>query len=193
MLITITGASGSGKSYISEYLCSLNNDIVHLNIDEVGHQVLDIPEIKKAIWEKFHLERKEDKINRKELGDLVFNSHQKMKQLSDITWKAMENIIDSFIEENKDKIVVLDWILMPKTKYFKTSDINILVQADFNSRIKRAILRDGIDEKAFMEREQATLDFTRNNFDYTIQNDNIDQTRKKVKSIYDKSIISGEF
>lgn len=190
MLITITGASGSGKSYISEFLCSLDKNIVHLNIDEVGHEVLDMPEIKKMISEKFNLKINEEKINRKKLGDLVFNNHQKMKQLSDITWEAMENIIDSFIEENKNKIIILDWILMPKTKYFNDSNINILVQADLSSRMKRAILRDKINKEKFKEREKATLDFTRNNFNYIIKNNDIKQTRKEVKKIYDESIIS---
>lgn len=176
MLITITGSSGNGKSFISEFLCSLDKNIVHLNIDIVGHEVLEMPEIRKVISEKFHLNIKEDKINRKELGDLVFNSHQNMKQLSDITWDVMESIIDNFIEENKDKIIILDWILMPKTKYFNVSNINILVQSDFSTRMKRATRRDEIDESAFREREQATLDFTRNDFDYIIENYDIKQT-----------------
>ncbi len=190
MLITITGASGSGKSSISEFLCSLDKNIVHLNIDTVGHKVLEMPEIRKVVSEKFNLNIKEDKINRKELGDLVFNNHQNMKQLSDITWDVMENIIDNFIKENKDKIIILDWILMPKTKYFNVSNINILVQSDFNTRMQRATRRDEIDESAFREREQATLDFTRNDFDYIIENYDIKQTRKEVKKIYDESIIS---
>ena len=80
MLITITGASGSGKSSISKFLCSLDNNIVHLNIDEVGHEVLDMPEIKKIVSNIFNLKIENNKINRKELGDLVFNNHQKMKQ-----------------------------------------------------------------------------------------------------------------
>lgn len=190
MLITITGASGSGKSSISEFLCSSDKNIVHLNIDTVGHKVLDMPEIKKIVSEKFHIKIKEDKIDRKELGDLIFNNHQNMKQLSDITWKAMEDLIDNFIVENKHKIIILDWILIPKTKYFNDSNINILVQSDFNTRMKRATQRDEIDESAFKEREQATLDFTRNNFDYIIENYDIKQTRKEVKKIYDESIIS---
>ena len=113
-----------------------------------------------------------------------------MKQLSDITWDVMENIIDNFIEENKNKIIILDWILIPKTKYFNISNTNILVQSDFNTRMKRATQRDAINESAFKEREQATLDFTRNDFDYIIENYDIKQTRKEVKKIYDESIIS---
>ncbi len=92
-MITITGASGSGKSSISEFLCSLDEKIVHLNIDTVRHKVLEIPEIKKAVCKKFHLNRTEDKINRKELGDLVFNNHQNMKQ----TIKEVKKIYKSII------------------------------------------------------------------------------------------------
>lgn len=190
MVITITGPSGSGKSYISEYLCSLDKNIVHLNMDTVGHKVLEIPTIRELISKKFGLQLNGENINRKELGDLVFNNHKKMKLLSDITWNEMEHQIDNFIMENKDKVIILDWILIPKTKYFNISDLNILVQSDFRSRMNRAKLRDLIDEDKFKQREQATLDFTRNSFDYLIQNDDILQTRKRVKEIYDKSIIS---
>ena len=190
MVITITGPSGSGKTYISEYLCSLDKNIVHLNIDTVGHKVLEIPAIRELISKKIGLQLNGENINRKELGDLVFNNHEKMKLLSDITWNEMEHQIDNFIMENKDKVIILDWILIPKTKYFNISDMNILVQSDFRSRMNRATLRDLIDENKFKQREQATLDFTRNSFDYIIQNDDILQTRKRVKKIYDKSIIS---
>lgn len=189
MLITITGPSGSGKSYISEYLCSLDKNIVHLNIDTVGHKVLEIPTIRDLICKKFGLQLNGENINRKELGDLVFNNHEKMKLLSDITWNEMEHQIDNFIMENKDKIIILDWILIPKTKYFNISNMNILVQSDFRSRMNRATSRDSIDENKFKQREQATLDYTKNNFDYIIQNDDILQTRKRVKEIYE-SIIS---
>ena len=190
MLITITGASGSGKSSISEYLSSLNNNIVHLNIDTIGHKVLEMPKIIKMISKEFHLNIENDKIDRKELGSLVFNNHENMKKLSDITWNAMEGLIDEFIKENNGKIIILDWILIPKTKYFDISDLNILINADFKSRMNRATLRDGIDENAFILRDKATLDYSKNNFDYIIFNDDFNKSRKEVRKIYDESIIS---
>lgn len=190
MLITITGASGSGKSSISKYLCSLNNNIVHLNIDTIGHKVLEMPKIIKMISKEFHLNIENDKIDRKELGSLVFNNHENMKKLSDITWKAMESLIDEFIKENNGKIIILDWILIPKTKYFDISDLNILINADFKSRMNRATLRDGIDENAFILRDKATLDYSKNKFDYIIFNDDFNKSRKAVRKIYDESIIS---
>lgn len=189
MIITISGASGSGKTFIFDYLCSLDNNIVHLNIDKVGHKVLEIPKIMEVISKEFNLKLKNEKIDRTLLGDLVFNNHQKMKILTDITWKKMEELIDEFIKENNRKIVTLDYILMPKTKYFKISDMNILVKSDFNTRMNRATTRDAISDEKFIEREKATLNYNENDFDYVIQNDDIEKTKRKVKIIYE-SIIS---
>ena len=42
-----------------------------------------------------------------------------MDKLTNATWPFMENLIDKVIRENSDKIVVLDWQLLPKTKYIQ--------------------------------------------------------------------------
>lgn len=71
------------------------------------------------------------------------------------------------------------------------SDLNILVNASFDTRMNRALIRDNIDSDKFLEREQATLDFSQNDFDYVIYNDDLENIKRLVKSIYDKSIVSG--
>lgn len=190
-MITITGASGSGKSYIADYLTHLNENIVHLNIDLVGHEVLESDLVKPLILKHFNLELTNGKIDRKKLGELVFNNQEKMQELSDLTWEHMQKIIDDCILKNKDKIVVLDWILIPKSKYYHMSDLNILVDASFDTRMKRALIRDNIDSDKFLEREQATIDFSQNEFDYVIYNEDLENTKRLVKIIYDKSIVSG--
>ena len=47
MIITITGSSGSGKSFIATELTTFNENMLHLNIDSIGHQALHDEEIKK--------------------------------------------------------------------------------------------------------------------------------------------------
>ena len=190
MIKTITGASGVGKSYISEYLKTLNNNVVHLNIDLVGHKVLENEVVKESLIKCFDLQLNNNNVDRKILGDLVFNNQEKMKELSNITWSYMEKIIDEFIVENKENIIILDWILIPKTKYFKLSDLNILVTSPFEIRMDRALKRDNITTCKFLEREKATLDFSNFDFDYIINNESLNDTKRKVKNIYDKSIIS---
>lgn len=190
MIISIVGKSGSGKSSLAQLLQSYSDKICYLNIDEVGHQALLNQNIITQLVHTFHLDLKNNCISRRQLGDIVFNNHHCMKQLTDITWEYMEKTIDHFIEENKHKIIILDWILLPKTKYFSASDIKILVQAPFELRLNRAIKRDNITSQKFIEREQASLDYDVAQFDYIIENLDFEESKKKVKKIYDKSIVS---
>lgn len=189
MHITITGKSGSGKSSIAKYLTSIDERFIYLDIDTVGHIILEKEEIAKKVSKEFKIPLNEKKqIDRKILGSIVLNDEEKMKRYSDITWSLMEQTIDKFIKNNKDKIVILDWILIPKTKYFKESIFNILVTSDLEERKKRAILRDHITEEKFMERENASIEFDESQFDFILENKNFNKTKGLVKKIYDKSI-----
>jgi len=194
MLIIITGASGSGKSSISSYLASLNSKIVHLNIDEIAHLVISKKEVIKELITSFNLSPLEDgSINRKGLADIVFNNQLKMDRLTEITWKYMEEEIDNIILKNKDKIIILDWLLITKTKYFNDSDLKILVKSDSSERTKRAVKRDHISEEKFLERDKARVTYDESKFNYIIENNNIDISKRKVKMLYDKSIVSRKF
>ena len=61
----------------------------------------------------------EEVVDRKRLGEIVFNSRHQMDKLTDITWKFMQIEIDKFLEVNKEKKIVLDWLLLTKTKTYE--------------------------------------------------------------------------
>lgn len=192
MLISIVGKSGSGKSFISKELESYSQNIKHLNIDQISHFVLELDDVKEKLITTFGQNIITDgEVNRKKLGNLVFNSTEKMNQLTDITWQRMEKIIDAYILSNKDKIIILDWQLLPKTKYFHQSDLKVLVDAPTEIRKLRTLKRDNITEEKFLEREKASINFNKEEFDYVIDNNNFESTKGKVKNLYDQSIISG--
>lgn len=194
MLIVITGASGSGKSYIAEYLEMLDPRIFHIDIDKIGHEILKQNEVKNALVNRFGsfiLENNE--VSRNKLSKLVFNNKENMNVLTAITWHHMEKEIDKLILENKSRIILLDWLLITKTKYFNMSDMKILIKADINLRINRAIDRDKITVAKFMERENATEKYNEKLFDYILVNSGLNDTKRKVKKIYDKSIVPGKF
>lgn len=67
-----------------------------------------------------------------------------MKKLTDVTWFYTGQYIDDFIEKDKEHIIILDWLLLPKTKYFEQSDLKILIYAPLEVRMMRAIERDNI-------------------------------------------------
>lgn len=192
MLISIVGKSGAGKSSIIKRLAELNPKIKHLDIDKVGHYVNDIPLVQNALKENFGENIIENgKVNRSTLAKIVFSNNNAMEELASITWPSMERLIDSFLEENKENIIILDWQLLPKTKYFKKSILKILVTAPYDIRKERILKRDKISSEKFLERENASIKFNPRDYDEIINN--IGNIESEVSKIYEKSIISREF
>ena len=147
MVICIVGKSGSGKSTISNMLEKYSKNIIKLDVDLLSHKTLEIDEVKNEILNKIgNVFDDNFNVDRKQLSKIVFNNHDKLSILNNISWKYMEIMIDNFLEENKDKIVIIDWLLSPLTKYFSSSDLKILVDADYNVRKNRVIKRDNIDD-----------------------------------------------
>ena len=190
MIISIVGLSGSGKSFIANILQNYNPRIIHLDIDKVGHNIYSNPKVIEEMIQEFGTEIMRDgQINRKILGQIVFSSPQKMQRLEDITWYHMEQEIDEFIADNQDKIILLDWLLLPKTKYFTNSDLRILITASYETRLNRAMKRDQITAKEFALRNQAAPIIDESQFEYIIHNEELTKTQEEVRKIYDKSII----
>jgi dephospho-CoA kinase len=158
MLIGITGKSGSGKSTIANLISKLNNKIKVVNIDEIGHDVIAYSDVKEQLVEAFGsgVINNNGKVDRKKIGELVFNNRKKMDKLTDITWHYMEQAIDNIIKQND--MVILDWILIPQTKYFKMCNLKILVDAPYEIRKEKAVTRDKIDAPKFDEREKASIE-----------------------------------
>ena len=183
MIIGICGKSGSGKSSLAREIIKLTDKkIIHLDIDKVGHKVLLLPEVMKELINSFgESVVKENIVDRKKLGEIVFNSRNEMNKLSSITWIYMQIEIDNFLKENKDKIIILDWLLLPITKYFNMCDIKILINTPYEIRKERAIIRDNISSEAFDLRECASIDFIADDFDYVLDEANQDIIKRMVR------------
>lgn len=165
MIIGICGKSGSGKSTIARKIASIVPDSVYLDIDKIGHEVLVYPEVQTQIKETFGIES----TDRKVLGDIVFNNRYEMDKLADITWNYMKVLIQKFIDDNKDKTIILDWLLLTKSHFFNMCDVKILVDAPYEIRLARAMKRDNITQKAFETREKASEQYNKQDFDYVIE------------------------
>ena len=180
MLIGICGKSGSGKTTLANSFKEKYQDVIHLDIDKIGLEVLEYENVKEKLVESFGDNiLTNNKVDRKKLGKIVFNLKEKMDKLTDITWFYMEELIDKEINNNKDKKIILDWQLLPKTKYFTMCDIKIFLDTDFDIRKERAIKRDKIENDAFLLREKASYSYDYKEFDYVIKNNDY----KKINEV----------
>lgn len=195
MLISLVGLTGSGKSTIARLLCSYNKHIIHLDIDKIAHLVLTNKDVKSKLYNAFGptILYENNKINRKSLGQIVFNSPEKMEILATITWPYMEDIIDKYIANNQNKIIILDYLLLPKTKYFNQSDLRILVKASEETRLNRIMKRDNITEEQFYLRNSNSPELNEGEYDYVINTDESLSVEERTGEIYAKSIIHRKF
>lgn len=167
----VTGKSGSGKSTYAKTLAEKLN-CRHVDIDVIGRDALYQPEIFDTLCEKFGMEILDDNgmVDRKKVGNIVFKSQEKMDILIELTWNYMQQQIDKILQEEQDAIV-LEYVLLPKSKYWDMSDTKILVKSDETMRKRKVIERDNISEEYFDKRDSTGMDYSSTQFDYILEND----------------------
>ena len=180
MIICICGKSGSGKSTIAKLIQKERPNSIHIDIDKIGHMSHSDKIVKQKLVDTFgEMILTNNNIDRKKLGKIVFYSKDEMRKLEIITWCYMEQEIDKIIENNKDKIIILDYLLLPRTKYFNNCDLRILVDVPYEIRKERVMKRDNISEERFNLRESSSIDYDKNIFDIVLTNEDI--KRKMLK------------
>lgn len=190
-IIGITGKSGSGKTTFASFLAK-KLKCKHVDVDKIGHEALFRPEIFDFLCEKFGTEILDEnsKIDRKKMGDIIFTQRHKMKELSDLTWSFMQQQLDSILSQD-DETIVLEWILLPHSKYWKKCDCKILVTADDGKRKNKVIKRDHISEEYFEKRDSASIDYSQIDFDYILENNYQVETMRKMIDRVIKEYVGG--
>ena len=97
-------------------------------------------------------------------------------------WDFIERYIDARIK-NSNKDIIIDWMQLPLTKYFHTSDFRILVEASLSVRKKRVLERDHISEEYFFKRENNALEYDQEDFDFMIRNEE-DVLLEQFENVY---------
>lgn len=185
MIIGICGNSGSGKSTLAKLICESKSNAVHYEIDKIGHDVMEIKEVQDELINSFGIEVINNQtVDRKKIAELVFSSREKMKKLSNITWHYMQIQIDSMLQRDQNKLIILDWILLPKTSYFDMCDVKILIDTPYEIRKERAMNRDNITAEQFDLREQASIVYDKDKFNFVINNNDVNELGKLVKQIW---------
>ena len=187
-IIGITGKSGSGKSTLTDLL-SKEMQCNSVNIDKIGHKATNNQEIAQKLCAIFGNEilGEDGNIDRKKLGNIVFSSKEKMAILTDMTWDYMQVIMDDRLEKETGDVIILEWALLPISKYWEKCDIKILMQSNDDERKNKVMQRDHISEEYFLKREEGCIDYAPYDFDLIFENDYQLQTmEKKVEIVMKK-------
>ena len=175
MIIGITGKSGSGKSTYARHIAKENGFCV-IHIDEISHGIMNLPAIKAKLIDIFGDKAiKDGVVDRKYLGDLIFENRHLYKEMSDLIWDMMKSRIDNILSANEN--VILDWILLPHTHYWKMCDTKILMVADEEERKRRVMARDNISAEYLSKRDSAGIDYDNIEFDQVIYTTKEEETK----------------
>ena len=184
MIIGIMGKSGSGKSTITNLLNEKGNYLL-IEVDKVNHELIENTTLKQDIIIRYPETLENGKINRQKLGMILYQDKKKMDEYNKLVWLYLEKKLDDIIK-NTTKIVVLDWMMLPLTKYYNMCDIKILVGSSLAIRLERIKKRDKVDEIHFFERDKNSVDYKIEDFDFVINNDKgidkneIENIRKRI-------------
>lgn len=188
-IIGITGGIGSGKSYVLEMMKETYNAVI-CQTDLVAHQLQEKgKECYRKIVEEFGemilTDAKE--IDRKKLGEIVFNNADKLQKLNQIVHPAVKMRVKSEIErarKEKCEIFLIESALLMEDHYEEICDELWYIYADENVRRERLkIFRLMSDEKIdLVMKTQATEKVFRKYCHRTIDNSGtMENTKKQIE------------
>lgn len=172
IVVGLTGNIGCGKSTVSNILKKLGVSII--DADVVSREILLDTKVLNLIFDTFgnSIKNTDNTLNRKKLGDIVFNDEKELIKLNNITHpKIKENILNK-IKNIKNDIVLIDAALLIEANYLDIVDKIILVVCDESLQIKRILERDFFTEEEVIKRinSQMPQDKKREFANYIIDN-----------------------
>ena len=189
--LAITGNIASGKTLIESLL--YEQGFITMDTDKIVHNLLSQD---KDIIEKVNnlfdtdVKDREGKIDRKKVGDIVFNDKNKLEKLEKILHPTVKNVVDKFFQENeKEKILAVSVPQLYEAGWEVYFDYVLLIIADDKIRLKRLIKRNNITEDAAQKRLAAQISQEEKikKADFVIDNSgNIENTRLQLKQILEE-------
>ena len=174
-IIGITGPTGAGKTTALKALTSLGACII--DADAVYHRLLEESALlRSALTNRFgDICDETGKIDRKKLGNVVFTDPAALSELNIITHRFVGEAIDQLLtgaEESGCPAAAIDAIALIESGLGETCDVIVSVLAPLEERIRRIMVRDGIDEGYARRRALAQKgeDFFRAHSDYVLEN-----------------------
>ena len=194
-IIGITGGIGSGKTEVAKVFKKLGAKII--SGDEIGKEVVEKNQtVLKKLVKTFGrvILKKDNKLNRRKLGEIAFSSAEGKNKLNRIIHPYLLSNLRKKIKEyrkRKKGLVMVDAALIIEWGLQKELDYLILVESNLKNRLRRMKEYSGYSQKEALSRIKAQIDYkTRRRYaDYIIRNDqDLKELRRKILFLWKRLI-----
>ncbi|GAB6099257.1 dephospho-CoA kinase [Halanaerocella petrolearia] len=189
MNIGLTGGIASGKSTVAQLLSELGVEV--LDADKIAHQLMEPgTEVWELIVEEFGKDilLSSNEIDRKKLGDIIFNNNYAKEKLDEITHPFIIAEIKNRLEELRvEELVVVEVPLLIEANMMELFDEIWLVYVPQKIQVERLMARGDLDQEEALARikSQMPLEDKKDYADRIIDNSgNQLEIKKRVKQIY---------
>lgn len=175
MIIGITGSIATGKTRVSDILKEMGYEVI--DADEIAHKALEInTPVYFQVVEKFGKTILNDDltINRKSLGDIIFNDDSSKRILEGLVHPFVIKEIEEFIKNKKNQEIIFVTVpLLYEANMEKMFDYIIVVYTSLEKQIERLITRDGISDEFALTKvsNQMPLEEKKKRADFLICNE----------------------
>jgi dephospho-CoA kinase len=165
-VIGLIGGIGSGKSRVAALLSA--RGAVVIDADAVGHEVLERPEVRRGVVERFGAGvlsalpgsgSPAPPVDRRALGALVFGDASALRDLEALVHPPMERRFQEQIEqaarEGRATLVVLDAAILLEKGWDRFCDLVLFVDAPWETRLARVSSTRGWSAETLRAREAA--------------------------------------
>ena len=170
MILGITGGTGCGKTTLLTCIGSQGGLI--LDCDAIYHDLLrtDLA-LLGAIEKRFPGTVENGVLQRKKLGKLVFSDEKALNDLNKITHSAVKAEVLRRLAD-KPKLAAIDAIGLFEGGLAELCDVTVAVTAPEEDRIRRLMIRDGIDRDYAKRRiaAQKSAEWFRERCDFCLEN-----------------------
>jgi len=191
-VIGLTGNIACGKSVVASMLEDLGAKVI--DVDDIARKVV---EPKETAWHEIvdtfgrGILNPDGTINRKTLGDIIFDNDRKRKMLNDITHpKIIEKTRETVEEYRKDnvEVVIIEAALIVEKGGLKDLiERLIVVTSDQQSQIDRLIKRNDLTKEEAVSRinSQMPISEKTKHADYIIDNSGtVKETQNQVNQLW---------
>lgn len=191
MIIGLTGGIASGKSTVSSMFEELgcviiDADKVARDVVKPGQQGLE------AVTARFgpQILTPEGELDRKALGEIIFNDEEKRKELNSILHPLIRGKMQEKKEEalrEKPPLIIMDIPLLFESQLEQTVEAVIVVYVPPDQQLERLMHRDQISKEEAQRKidSQMPIDEKKKRAHFLINNSgSLDETRLQVEAIF---------